>query len=129
MRIVLDGMGSDQRPEPEVLAAVQAGLKWGEEIILTGDEALLAPRLEAARKGIPSGSQAQVRIVHAPEVLEMTDKPAENARRKAQNTMAVGMDLMRAGEADAFVTAGSTGGAMATGLFHLGGFAASNAQG
>jgi glycerol-3-phosphate acyltransferase PlsX len=53
-------------------------------------------------------------------VLEMGDKPAENARRKSQNSMAVGMDLVKAGEADAFVTAGNTGGAMATALFRLG---------
>ena len=44
----------------------------------------------------------------------MTDKPAENARRKSQNSMAIGMDLLKTNEADAFVTAGNTGGAMAT---------------
>jgi phosphate acyltransferase len=66
------------------------------------------------------GDQARVHLVHAPEVLEMTDKPAENARRKAQNSMAVGIDMLKSGEADAFVTAGNTGGAMATALFRLG---------
>jgi phosphate acyltransferase len=66
------------------------------------------------------GAQSKVRLVHAPEVLEMTDKPAENARRKTDNSMAVAMDLIKSGQADAFVTAGNTGGAMATALFRLG---------
>jgi glycerol-3-phosphate acyltransferase PlsX len=62
----------------------------------------------------------RVKLVHAPEVLEMTDKPARNARRKSDNSMAVGLDLIKAGEAQAFVTAGNTGGAMVNALFRLG---------
>ena len=50
----------------------------------------------------------------------MTDKPASAARGKSRNSMAVGMDLLKQGEADAFVTAGNTGGAMANALFRLG---------
>jgi glycerol-3-phosphate acyltransferase PlsX len=50
----------------------------------------------------------------------MMDKPSRSARGKAMNSMAVGMDLIKTGEADAFVTAGNTGGAMANGLFRLG---------
>jgi phosphate acyltransferase len=115
MRIVLDAMGSDTHPEPELQAAVQASRTYGEELILVGPADLLEPRLKAL-----GGDQARVHLVHAPEVLEMTDKPAENARRKAQNSMAVGIDLLKTGEADAFVTAGNTGGAMATALFRLG---------
>jgi phosphate acyltransferase len=115
MRIVLDAMGSDTHPEPELQAAVQASRTYGEELILVGPADLLEPRLKAL-----GGDQARVHLVHAPQVLEMTDKPAENARRKAQNSMAVGIDLLKTGEADAFVTAGNTGGAMATALFRLG---------
>ncbi|MFO7625356.1 MAG: phosphate acyltransferase PlsX [Anaerolineales bacterium] len=115
MRIVLDAMGSDTHPEPELQAAVQASTRFGEEIILVGPADLLEPRLRAL-----GGDKARVHLVHAPEVLEMTDKPAQNARRKAQNTMAVGIDMLKSGEADAFVTAGNTGGAMATALFRLG---------
>jgi glycerol-3-phosphate acyltransferase PlsX len=50
----------------------------------------------------------------------MTDKPAAAARGKAESSMAVGMDLVKRGEADAFVTAGNTGGALANALFRLG---------
>ncbi len=115
MRIVLDAMGSDTHPDPEIQAAVEASEKYGDEVILVGPVDLLEPRLKAV-----GGERANVRLVHAPEVLEMTDKPAKNARRKAQNTMAVGMELIESDQGDAFVTAGNTGGAMATALFRLG---------
>ncbi len=115
MRVILDAMGSDNHPEPELHAAVEAARLFGDEIILVGQEEVLRPRLAALN---PEG--ALVRIVHAPEVLEMTDKPARSARTKAQNSMAVGMELLKAGEGDAFVTAGNTGGAMANALFRLG---------
>jgi glycerol-3-phosphate acyltransferase PlsX len=113
MRIVLDAMGSDSHPEPELQASVEASRLFGEEIILVGPTDLLEPRLQAL-------GGDKVRIIHAAEVIEMTDKPAENARKKAQNSMAIGMDLLKSGDGDAFITAGNTGGAMATALFHLG---------
>jgi glycerol-3-phosphate acyltransferase PlsX len=62
----------------------------------------------------------KVALIHAPEVLGMSDKPAQTARGKALNSMAVGMDLLKSGEGEAFITAGNTGGAMANGLFRLG---------
>lgn len=114
MRIVLDAMGSDTNPEPEVKAAIEAASLFGDNILLVGQEDQLRPRLQLA------GDHSLIQIVHAPEVLEMSDKPAQNARRKAQNSMAVGMELIKSDEADAFVTAGNTGGAMATALFRLG---------
>ncbi|HBX71342.1 MAG TPA: phosphate acyltransferase PlsX [Chloroflexi bacterium] len=114
MRIVLDAMGSDKYPDPEIQAAVNAVQQFGDDILLVGNEELLKPKLELL------GGSAKVKIIHAPEVLEMTDKPARSARGKAQNSMAVGMDLLKSGEGDAFVTAGNTGGAMANGLFRLG---------
>lgn len=113
--IVVDAMGSDNYPEPDVQGAVLAARDYGVEIILAGSEPMVKPILEAQNPG-----NLPIRIAHAPEILEMADKPAENARRKAQNSMAVGMGLVKSGEADAFVTAGNTGGAMANALFQLG---------
>jgi glycerol-3-phosphate acyltransferase PlsX len=115
MRIVLDAMGSDDYPEPEVQASIEAVRQFGDEIILVGRQEELLARFQAL-----GGKPDKVRLVHAPEVIKMTDKPAENARRKAENSMAVGIDLLKNGEGDAFVTAGNTGGAMATALFSLG---------
>lgn len=106
MAIVLDAMGSDDRPDPEVQAAVTASNAFDEEIILVGDEQVLSEKLAA----IP-GDKSRVRIAHAPEALDMEDH-IEEARQKKQNTMRVGMELVKAGEGDAFVTAGNTGMAM-----------------
>ncbi len=114
MRIVLDAMGSDHHPDPEIRAAVSATEQFQDEILLVGPQKLLEEKLRQF------STTNLIRVVHASEVLEMTDKPAENARRKADNSMAVGLELLHKGEADAFVTAGNTGGAMVNALLHLG---------
>ncbi|MCS6993152.1 MAG: phosphate acyltransferase PlsX [Anaerolineales bacterium] len=118
-RIVLDAMGSDNYPTPDVVGAVLAAREYGVEIILVGDEARIKPVLEAQQPG-----NLPIRVVHAPEMLTMEDKGmalALKARRpNARNSMAVGIDLVKNGEADAFVTAGNTGAAMATAYFRLG---------
>lgn len=118
-RIVLDAMGSDNYPTPDVEGAVMAAREYGVEIILTGDASKIQPLLDSHHAaGLP------LSVVHAPEMLTMHDKGEElvmKARHKdAQNSMAVGLDMVKRGEADAFVTAGNTGAAMVTSLFRLG---------
>ena len=102
-------------PAPDVVGAVLAAREYGVEIILVGDEAI-----DRARAGGTEPGGLPIRIVHAPEMLTMEDKGEDltlKARhRQAQNSMAVGMDLVKSGEADAFVTAGNTGAAMVTAL-------------
>ncbi len=118
MRIVLDAMGSDDCPEPEVRAAIEAANLFGDEIILVGPEEVIAARLSAL------GGSSKVRVVHAPDTITMEDKGlalALKAKRKGSKTsMAVGIDLVKDGQADAFVTAGNTGGALATAYYRLG---------
>ena len=104
--IVLDAMGSDDRPKPELAAAVLSTQNDDIDLILVGDEQTLSSGLAA----LP-GDKSHIRIVHAPEAIDMTDHIQE-ARAKKQNTMQVGLDLVRKGEAQAFVTAGNTGMAM-----------------
>ena len=104
--IVLDAMGSDQRPDPEVQAAVEVARTFHEEIFLVGDETLLKPKLAALKVG-----DLPVRVVHAPEALDMSDH-IEDARKKKQNSMRIGMEMVKAGKGSAFVTAGNTGMAM-----------------
>ena len=115
MRIVLDAMGSDAHPTPEVEAAAIAVRMWGDPLILAGPEPLLRSRLNAL-----GADPALTPIADAPDVLSMSDHPAESARGKPHSSMAVGIDLIHQGRAEAFVTAGNTGGAMATALFRLG---------
>jgi glycerol-3-phosphate acyltransferase PlsX len=106
MTIVLDAMGSDDRPDPEVQAAVTASNAFNETIVLVGNK----EELETKLSQIP-GDKSRVLIVHAPQALDMSDHIVD-ARAKKQNSMRVGMELVKAGEADAFVTAGNTGMAM-----------------
>jgi len=119
IRIVLDAMGSDNHPTPDVIGAVLAAREYGVEVILVGDESLIKPVLAAQNPG-----NLPIRIFHAPEMLTMEDKGealAFKARHKdSKNSMAAGIDLVKKGEADAFVTAGNTGAAWLTALFRLG---------
>jgi glycerol-3-phosphate acyltransferase PlsX len=120
MRIVLDAMGSDTYPDPEIQAAIQLAGHGDLEIILVGPQAELESRLNAKGWNNRPGLQ----VVDAPEIITMEDKGFKLAlkakRRGAKNSMAVGMDLVKEGQADAFVTAGNTGGALTTAFFRLG---------
>ena len=119
MRIVVDAMGSDSFPRPDVEGGVLAAREYGVEVILVGDEQVVRPELE---KHQPGG--LSITIVHAPEMLTMEDKGLALAlkakRKKSKTSTAVGIDLVKNGEADAFVTMGNTGAAAATAYFRLG---------
>lgn len=119
MRIVLDALGSDDCPDPEVEAAVQAAAEFDDQILLVGPADKLQMRL-----GSLDDTSSKIQIVNAPEAITMEDKGIQLAlkakRRQAKNSMAVGIDLVKNGEADAFVTAGNTGGALATAFYRLG---------
>ena len=109
MTIILDGMGSDAYPDPEIGAALAAAEQLGEEIILVGKEDLIRPKLEALNtKKLP------VLIEHAPDFLEMGDKAVADSNKKRNNSMAVGMKLLKSGRGQAFVSAGNTGGSTLT---------------
>ncbi len=113
MRIVVDAMGSDNHPQPDVAGAVAAAREWRDEIILVGDEARV--RSELARHdtaGLP------LRVTHASEVITMTDSPSEASRGKPDSSMHVGLKLVKTGEADAFVSAGNTGAILAVAMLH-----------
>jgi glycerol-3-phosphate acyltransferase PlsX len=118
-RIAVDAMGSDSYPVPDVEGSVAAAREYGVEIILVGDASKIQPVLDSA-----DAVNLPIRVLHAPEMLSMKDKGEDlvmKARHKeAQNSMAVGLDLVKSGKADAFVTAGNTGAAMVTALFRLG---------
>ncbi len=120
MRIALDAMGSDDCPAPEVEAVIQATRLFDDDLLLVGPQDQLAPRLTTLAGKLPP----TIHLVHAPETITMEDKGlalALKARRKSsKNSMAVGIDLVKSGEADVFVTAGNTGGALATAYYRLG---------
>ncbi len=118
-RIVVDAMGSDDFPTPDVVGAVMAAREYGVDIILVGDEKIIGPVLKTQNPG-----SLPISIVHAAEMLTMEDKGMAlvlKARRpSSNNSMAVGIDLVKNGKAEAFVTAGNTGAASVTAYFRLG---------
>src|SRR5512142_2837566 len=119
VRIVVDAMGSDEFPTPDVVGAVLAAREYGIEVILVGDEAKIQPVLAAQNPG-----NLPIQVIHAPEMLTMEDKGMAlvlKARRpNSKNSMALGIDLVKNRQADAFVTAGNTGAASVTAYFRLG---------
>src|SRR3954452_23394199 len=117
VRIALDAMGGDDAPMAPVAGAVRAARAWGHEIQLVGREADVRPALQ--QQGDLSGVEHLLQIVHAPEVIEMGEHPATAVRSKRRSSMAVGVELVKKAGADAFVSAGNTGGVLATALLGL----------
>jgi glycerol-3-phosphate acyltransferase PlsX len=105
MAIVLDAMGSDDCPIPEILAAVEL-YKQGEKILLVGKKELIQTHQQ--KLGL---SDIPLKVIDAPDIVEMTDKPVESFKAKPNNSMAVGLNLVKENNAEAFVTAGNTGAA------------------
>ncbi|MBX3050723.1 MAG: phosphate acyltransferase PlsX [Caldilineaceae bacterium] len=115
MNIALDVMGGDNAPHEIIAGAVLAAREYGVAVSLVGKPDVIAGELNKHDvRGL------QLPIVPASEVIEMEDKPATAVRAKKDSSMVVACRLVKAGKADAFVTAGNTGGALAAGILHIG---------
>ncbi|HEV7666792.1 MAG TPA: phosphate acyltransferase PlsX [Chloroflexota bacterium] len=117
VRIALDAMGGDHAPRAPVAGAVRAARAWGYQIQLVGREADVRAALRA--EGDLSGIEHLLEIVHAPEVIDMGEHPATAVRAKRHSSMAVGVDLVKKGASDCFVSAGNTGGVLVSALLGL----------
>jgi len=116
MRIVLDAMGGDHAPEVTIHGAVWAARDFGLEIQLVGQPEVIQAEL---KKHATAG--LTLPIIPASEVIDMEDhNPAGAVKTKPDSSMVVGIQALRRGETDAFVTAGHSGGALAAALLHLG---------
>jgi glycerol-3-phosphate acyltransferase PlsX len=126
--IVLDAMGSDKAPDPEIRGAVLAARTLDVRVHLVGPEDLLRPKLRACLHAVKQplslpGTKPEklpVFIKHASDWITMDDKAAQAVRSKKDSTMRVGLKMVREGLAGGFVTAGNTGAAMATAKMVLG---------
>jgi phosphate acyltransferase len=107
-------MGTDHHPAVEVAGAVQAlrELPGDFELLLVGD----GPGIEAELSGHVY-DRGRLRVVHAPDRIDPGEPAVTAARRKPSSSIVVGLKLQKQGEADAFVSAGSTGAVMAASLF------------
>lgn len=115
IRLALDAMGGDFGPEVTVTASAAALQRHAElTLTLVGDrDAILR---EQARYG---GDNPRLTIQHAPQKVEMDERPSSALRNKRESSMRLALDLVRAGAADACVSAGNTGALMAMARFVL----------
>ena len=106
MKIIVDAMGGDNAPLEIVRGALDANRSHGVEIILVGRTAEVLKAVEACgQKSLPAG----VEIKDAKEVVEIADDPAMAFKQKPDSSLTVGLNLLKDGAGDAFVSAGSTG--------------------
>lgn len=104
-KIVLDAMGGDHAPQAPVEGAVEAVKSRKDiKVFLVGQEDVIQKELK--KYVYPS---EQIEIIPASEVIEMAEPPVEAIRKKKQSSIVVGMNMVKQGEADAFVSAGSSG--------------------
>ncbi len=115
MKIILDGMGGDNAPLEIVKGATLAASEMKHKIIIVGDEVKI--NVELAKYKYDKG---QIGVRHAPDVITNDDSPVRAVRTKTQSSMVIGINMIKNGEGDLFVSAGNSGAMMAGGLFILG---------
>lgn len=115
MKIAVDAMGSDHAPGPEVEGSIQATKAWGIEIVLVGDEQRI--KAEAAKHG---GLPSTITVHHASEVITTHEEPTKAFRSKKDASMTVAGRLVKEGQADAMLSAGSTGAMVVVGTLGIG---------
>lgn len=104
MRVLLDGMGGDYAPHEIVKGAVQAIDQIEEEIVIIGDESAIRKELKRCKyKG------DRITVVDAPDEITMHDTPVRAIREKKNSSMVRGLNMLKDGEGDLFVSAGNTG--------------------
>ncbi|MBQ9614786.1 MAG: phosphate acyltransferase PlsX [Selenomonadaceae bacterium] len=108
MKIAVDAMGGDFAPEQIVFGAVRAARKYECEIVLVGDE----EKIRAVLKHEKDWEQLGITIHHASEVIGMDEHPADAVRTKKDSSVVVATRLVKEGECDAVLSAGSTGAAV-----------------
>ncbi|MBR2044289.1 MAG: phosphate acyltransferase PlsX [Clostridia bacterium] len=104
MKIVIDAFGGDNAPAAPIEGAALAQKELGVGIILTGDEKLIKNYISENNIHFDD-----LRIVHTEDVISMHDEPTSLLKAHKNSSMAVAFSLLSEGEADAFVSAGSTG--------------------
>ncbi|HEX8852822.1 MAG TPA: phosphate acyltransferase PlsX [Pyrinomonadaceae bacterium] len=117
-KVVVDAMGSDHAPHPEVDGALAAARDFGVGVILVGQPERVEPELR--RCGWRRQGDRGVELVEAAEVIGMDEAVATAVRRKKKSSLRIGARLVAEGYADGFVSAGNTGAAMATAKMVLG---------
>lgn len=116
VKVSVDAMGGDNAPQEIVKGAVKAVNEINNlEVILVGKEELVNAELQKYEY-----SKDKLKVVNATEVIGFNEAPAVAVKSKRDSSIVVGMKMVRTGEADAFVSAGSTGAILVGGLAYIG---------
>ena len=116
MTIGLDMMGGDFAPLEAVKGALEY-LELGDQqatLVFIGDESKLEPLLEEYK--IP---EDKIKIVHAEQAIDMHEHPTKALKEKQRSSIAIGFQLLAAGNIDAFISAGNTGAMLVGALFSI----------
>jgi len=116
LRIALDAMGGDFAPHEQIKGALEALRVVNHKIILVGDREIIHQELER----LGALKEKRLLVKHAPEVVRMDEQPLLALRRKRRSSIRVGMELVKSGAAQAFVSAGNTGAVMLAAKMILG---------
>ena len=115
IRIAVDGLGGDHAPDAVVAAVVEAARSGDAEYKLLGPVDQMRHCLEKH-----GGGGLDIELIEAGDKIEVSENPALAIRRKKDSTIVCGLNLVKQGLADAFISAGSTGALMAGSLLILG---------
>ena len=115
MRIILDGMGGDNAPGAIVEGAVLASKVIDHEIVIIGQEELINQELKKYKY-----NHDKITVADAREVITNDEAPVRAVRSKKDSSIVKGIDMVKNGEGDIFISAGSTGALLSGGLFILG---------
>ncbi len=115
MRIILDGMGGDNAPSAIVEGAVLASKEINHEIVIIGQEELINQELKKYKY-----NNEKITVADAREVITNDEAPVRAVRSKKDSSIVKGINMIKQGEGDIFISAGSTGALLSGGLFILG---------
>lgn len=111
MKIALDAMGGDLAPRAVIEGAIMAARELGVEVVLVGNRDVIARELAEHRTG-----GLTLEIEHAAEVVAMDDAPLDSVLTKPESSIHVGLEMVKQGRADGFVSAGNSGAVMAAAM-------------
>lgn len=115
MRIILDGRGGDNAPQSVVEGALQSLCEMDENIVIVGDEKEIHDLLKEKRY-----AGDRIEVIHASQMISNDEAPVSAIRTKKDSAIVKGLNMVKNGEGDVFISAGSTGALLAGGLFILG---------
>ena len=115
MKIILDGMGGDNAPEAIVEGAVLASREIEHQILIIGQEEKIRAELDNHRYDAD-----KISVINATEIISNDEAPVRAVRSKKDSSIVRGINMVKHGEGDIFISAGSTGALLAGGLFILG---------